>query len=103
MPDGETQQSFGFELGPDAYVFAEGDHSGWNAVITHGDGRRRLPDALRIEGATVRITLSWSELGAAREITWRAESSWLESKILKTSYAFDAAPDQGRAGLRRGA
>lgn len=107
MPDRDTNLTFGFELrrgsGAESYVFAESDHGGWTAYITRGHGRRALSKAISINGRDLRLTMSRSELDGAKQLEWKVESSWLSSGLLKTSYAFDTAPDRGHASFRRSA
>lgn len=105
MPDDDSFLTLGFRLprGGDAesYVGAEVHSGGWSAYLTHGQGRKALPGALTVKGATVYLTVPAGELGGAAKLTWKAESSWTRSQLLRTSYAFDAAPDAGNSTFSR--
>ena len=100
MPDRSTHLTIGFELKPPSgralYVAAEATDVGWNAYLTRGNGRQRLPSPT-VSGRQVSIELPSSALGGARQVRWRVESSWLRSTLTSTAYAFDDAPN-GRSG-----
>lgn len=99
--DGVT---YSFELRPrtDAtvYVVAHADREGWVTYLTRGNGRKRLRGAMLISDRRVLITVPRSELTAEARLAWKAESSWLRSGLVTTSYSFDSAPDRGRAAFR---
>ncbi len=100
-----THASIGFELTPPSgariFVYADAGSGGWTAHLSRGNEQRELTDALTISGDRLRIDFPSSELGSARQLQWTLSSSWLESTLLSTSYAFDAAPEAGSAGFDR--
>jgi hypothetical protein len=104
MPDRHTHLTIGFELDPRSgrtlYVAAEATERGWNAYLTRGDGRQHLPAPV-VTGSQVRLAVPASALGGAQQVRWRVESSWLRSTLTTTAYAFDDAPNGGRAAFTR--
>ena len=104
VPDRNTHLTIGFELEPRSgralYLAAEATERGWNAYLTRGDGRQRLPAPV-VTGSQVRIAVPASALGGAQQVRWRVESSWLRSTLTTTAYAFDDAPNGGSAGFTR--
>jgi hypothetical protein len=104
MPDRNTHLTIGFELEPPSgrtlYVAAEATERGWNAYLTRGDGRQQLP-APDVTGGQIRLAVPSSALGGAQQLRWRVESSWLRSTLTTTAYAFDDAPNGGKAGFNR--
>ena len=103
--DDNTHASIGFELTPPSgsstFVYADATAGGWTAHLSRGNQQRELGDALTISGNRMRIEFAPSELGGARQLQWSVTSSWVESTLLSTSYAFDAAPDSGSARFER--
>lgn len=102
-PSADEHLTLGFELhspSGESYVFAEGSSRGWAAYLTRGQGRRELPGALTIDGSRLRIKTPLSAGDGATALRWKVESSWSKSTLLKTSYAFDAAPARGEAVFR---
>lgn len=99
MPDEDTVTTLGFELtlgsGTRTSVVVEGTDAGWSAYLTRGQGRTALTSAR--DGNTLRVPVSAAGLDGAHTFRWRADSSWTNSKLLSTSYAFDSAPDAGQA------
>lgn len=102
MSDRDSNFAIGFDLGGSRYVFAAADADGWTTYIARTEGRERLRGAVKISGRTIRITVGWSELGDDRSFEWKAETNWTNSGLTSTSYAFDAAPDRGRATFQGG-
>lgn len=103
MPREAEHLNLGFELrsaAGETYVVAEGTSDGWTAYLTEGDGRRELPKAISIDGGKLTITARLPHQGDPSAMRWKAEASWLHSTLLKTSYAFDAAPSQGDTAFR---
>lgn len=103
MPREDEHLNLGFELrsaAGETYVVAEGTSDGWTAYITEGDGRRELSKAIAIDGRKLTITARLPDQGDMNALRWKAEASWLHSTLLKTSYAFDAAPSQGDTAFR---
>lgn len=105
MPNRDTTMTVGFELleraGAESYVYAEADHGGWTAYLTQGNGKRSLPGAVAVSGRTITLTVARAELKGARQLDWNSESSWLSAGLLRTSYAFDTAPDRGHTSFGR--
>lgn len=103
MPDRDTSFTVGFDLrsasGSTSYLFAEAGATGWAAYLTHGKGRRALPGAVETRDNAVRLRVRASEVDGTEMLAWNAESSWVRSTLLDTSYRFDTAPDQGTASF----
>lgn len=103
MPRDDEHLNLGFALrsaAGETYVVAEGTSDGWTAYVTEGDGRRELSKAIAIDGSKLTITARLPDQGDASAMRWKAEASWLHSTLLKTSYAFDAAPSRGDTAFR---
>lgn len=103
MPRDDEHLNLGFALrsaAGETYVVAEGASDGWTAYITEGDGRRELSKAIAIDGSKLTITARLPDRGDTSAMRWKAEASWLHSTLLKTSYAFDAAPSRGDTAFR---
>lgn len=103
MPDRDTSMTIGFELrhdsGSESYAYAEANQNGWTAYITRGRGKRALPQAVAINGQTIAIIVARSKLDDAKRLRWNVESSWLKAELIRTSYAFDTAPDRGHSSF----
>ena len=97
MPDRSTHLAITFAIqrrtGSTIYVTAEATDRGWTASVSHGRRQIDLP-APEVTGTLVRLTLPSAEVGSA-PVQWRYESSWLQSTLTSTAYAFDDAPNGG--------
>lgn len=78
-------------------VYADGTESGWQAYMTEDEKTTKLQGSFSIDGPAATFEIPWVTFGERKRFRWSANTAWTLSSFLTTDYAFDSAPDFGKA------